>query len=264
MNDCIRSVAREFGKSAQVVHVDTGSDDASVEVASSAYVSLGLEPKIIQGDMTTMAALMRASDHVSSDYVALLSTDDWLMPGYGAKVHGLLSRSSPVACWNFGLAVYDEHSKRTGSLSPRWTPFASLNSSLLNWLNLGTAPGSLMPWKAIRSTGLLERHAASVVEDYPIWLELVSRVPIRSVRKRLVAYRRHKGAQGLAVQNMEYAWSLGYVMGLIESRQEGRLSSLGLRIQAGRRVRALDSTVHPNFRKGFEAGSKNGLTLARP
>jgi len=264
VNDCIHSVYREFGRSVQVIHVDTGSRDASVEVAALAYKTLGMEPKFIRGRMTTMAALLRASDRVSSDYVALLSTDDWLMPGYGAAVHRLLAASSPLACWNFGLAIYDEDSKRTGSLSPRWTPFASLNRSLLSWANLGTAPGSLIPWKVIRSTGLLEKHASSVVEDYPIWLELVSRTPIRSLRKRLVAYRRHKGAQSLALNNTEYAWSLGYVMGLVESRGGGGLSRLGLHIQSRRRLRDLDCSVHHYFREGLEAGSMNGLTLARP
>ena len=172
--------------------------------------------KILRIDRTKtpLGAFRALTEFIHPDFIAVISGDDFFLPGYGAAVHALVERNPPNFVSNFSQLIVDEKSLVIGRREPKWTPDAQANRRKLLYSNPGTTAGCLLPWAFVKEVCLKEEYFDTMIEDYYINTRLILKLPFKSELQNLVAYRVHSNNLTKQKMSKSYATSIGICVSL--------------------------------------------------
>lgn len=200
--DAIESALAQRWPAKDIVVVDDGSSDASVEVASRFGDRIRL---ITQPNGGQLAAYNTGFQHVSGDIVLFLDSDDKLLPEATEKVAQAMLDSA-VARVQYKLELIDANGRPQGSIIPTLLAEGDLADTVRSGALFLASPGSGNAYRT-RVLGQLmplpvtaeERHGADFFTGFGCaLLGLVKALP-----EPLAQYRVHRAAdaEGLCFGN---------------------------------------------------------------
>ena len=244
---CLSSVLDEFPSCAELVIVDSGSTDSTGRQARALLDASRHASVVSLPAVPTCQTVIVGMRQLSSDYICVLSGDDFLLPGYFRWVSETLSAASGPVCLNSALRVVSDGPRANEVIRPKWTGIPRVDRLQLFVRNAGRGPGMVVP--RVLAADLLTGHDSSNIEDLVLWVGLVDKVRMISGKAPLVAYRVHPMSQS-SLHSNQYAWSLGYGAGLNQNRAKTWME-VGLAKWGCRRSRA---PLTPEQKAHFDAG----------
>lgn len=194
----LASVDKQTERDFEVVIVDDGSTDGTGPLADR--LSDGKPWRVIHQDNRGLPAARNAAVTVARGrWIALLDSDDWLLPGFLARMRVLLESGPDVGLAFSDAWIWDEGRRRfarqsaSGRYRPRpipterWELFQSL--TLVNYVY-----GAACFPRALAETlgGFNEELRAA--EDWEMWLRIVaSGARVVGIDERLAVYRHRLG-----------------------------------------------------------------------
>ena len=181
--EAIDSALGQSRSRVEVVVVDDGSTDESVEVASRFPVAL-----VRQENCGVCAARHAGVRKASGDYLVFLDADDALEPEYVSRCLAALEQAPPGVAYAYtGVRYFGDEN---GIKIPRpFDPSALLHESFVN-------ASALIRRSVFESTGGFDTGWTLGHEDRELWIQMLSRgyhgilVP-----EPLLRYRKHKGSR---------------------------------------------------------------------
>jgi glycosyltransferase involved in cell wall biosynthesis len=258
IGQAMRSIASAFDGSVPLVHVDAGSTDGTVAVSRRAESEIANPVRRVTGHFATMESLLAADSEIETEYVCLLSADDFLHRDYGRSVSRILAGVKQPTCLNFRLQVCDVDGRPRGVTAPRWSGSDWVNRRMLCYTNPGRAPGSVVPWGVLRENGVMERHRETIVEDYVLWVELSRLAHLRAVPESLVFYRQHGNTTTSRAPDKRVAWSMGYGAGVARAEIVTAIDFPSHRRLLRQWRERIPLSLHADFDAGYERGAASG------
>lgn len=258
VDECLNSIHQEFGNSLKILNVDVGSTDGTEKriVQRAKELGLCLIQELRPRDMKTLTVLKTLEDSINSNFIILLSCDDLFAPGYGRALLLSLVSLKDNAVLNFSLIETNSLLEKVCLHVPKWKDNVKKNKRILSIMNPGTATGSVIPFKKLKTLTVWKSVPPILVEDYWLWWTLVEHVPFVNVLHGNAIYRKHGGNISGARQNPEYAYSLGFAAGLPRSMNNSRLNRALSLLLIPRWGRHLANSTWPDFYRGFLDSSK--------
>jgi glycosyltransferase involved in cell wall biosynthesis len=180
--EAIESALEQTYPNVEILVVDDGSTDDSLEVASRYADSVRI---LTQPNMGLERTCNRGAQEARGEYLAFLSADDLLEPGYVEELHKALLDSPEVA---FAYCRMRRFGAETGLM--RCLPYSAYFLILrTNFIN-----GSALTRRAdfLAVGGLTEELGEYALEDWDFWLKLLEYGQRGTyVRAPLLRWRRH-------------------------------------------------------------------------
>ncbi len=263
VDQCLDSIHREFRNSLKILNVDVGSIDGTEKriVQRAQELGLSLTQELRPRDTKTLTVLKSLEDSINSQFAVLLSSDDLFAPGYGSALHLTIRELKEDAVVNFSLIETDALLEPVCVHVPRWTENVDRNKRRLSIMNPGTAAGSIVPFKKLKTLEIWKSVPPILIEDYWLWWALVEHVPFVNVGNANAIYRKHGSNISGAKRNPEYAYSLGFVTGLPRVVNNSRLNRCLSLILIPRWGRHLAPSVWGYFLRGYHESSKKNSDL---
>ena len=202
-------------------------------------------------DTKTLTVLKSLEDSINSQFIVLLSSDDLFSPGYGGALLLTLGELKEEAVLNFSLVETNSLLAPVRLHKPRWTNTVNGNKRKLSIMNPGTAAGSVVPFKKLKTLEIWKSVPPILIEDYWLWWALVEDVPFVKVENANVIYRKHGSNISGAKSNSEYAYSLGFAAGLPRSMNNSHLNRVLSLMLIPRWARHLAASTWSEFFRGF-------------
>ncbi len=208
-------------------------------------------------DTKTLTVLKSLEDSLNSQFIVLLSSDDLFAPGYGNALLSILDdlKGDPVI--NFSLIETNSLLEPVRLHKPRWTNTVNGNKRILSIMNPGTAAGSVIPFKKLKTLEAWKSVPPILIEDYWLWWALIEHVPFVNVLNANAIYRKHGSNISGAKRNRKYAYSLGFAAGLPHSMNNSQLNRVLSLFLIPRWGRHLAPSTWSNFFRGFLDSSMN-------
>lgn len=190
----IASVRAQRMQAWELIIVDDGSTDASAEwitAQEDARIRLLRQPH-----KGTSSARNRGLEHVKSDYVAFLDTDDTWAPTFLEKLTVALDANPQAVLAYCGW-------QKIGLPDPKGLPFVPPDYETPDKQRVLFAHcrwpihAALARTAPMQATGGFPTHLQNA-EDYVVWLELAARSPIVRVPEVLACYHIHSPTQASA------------------------------------------------------------------
>lgn len=216
IKECLVSVSNEFSLETPIIIVDVGSNDGTRFILEDFERHSERDCKILRIDRnkTPLGAFRALTDFINTDFIAVISGDDFFLPGYGSAVRALVESNPPNFVANFSQLIVDEKSVVIGRREPKWTSNPQVNRRKLLYSNPGTTAGCLLPWKFVKEVCLKEEYFDTLIEDYYISTRLILKIPFKSELQNLVAYRVHGTNLSKQKMSKKYATSIGICVSL--------------------------------------------------
>ena len=258
VDQCLNSIHKEFGNKLKVLNVDVGSTDGTEKRIKQRGIDLGLslEQEQRSRDTKTLSVLKSLEEKVDSQFVILLSCDDLFAPGYASTLLLALGALKEDAVLNFSLIETNSALEPIRLHVPRWTSDVGKNKRMLSIMNPGTASGSVIPFKKLKTLEAWKSVPPILIEDYWLWWAMVEHFPFINVRTANAIYRKHQTNISGASQNREYAYSLGFAAGLPRSMNNSKFNRGLSLILIPRWGRHLAISTWRDFYRGFLDSSK--------
>jgi len=203
-----------------------------------------------------LTVLKSLEDSINSQFVVLLSSDDLFAPGYGPALLSILGELKEDAVINFSLIETNSLLEPVRLHLPRWTNSVNRNKRRLSFMNPGTAAGSVVPFKKLKTLEIWKSVPPILIEDYWLWWALVEHVPFINVGNANAIYRKHGSNISGAKRNPDYAYSLGFAAGLPRSMNNSKLNRALSLLLVPRWGRHLAALTWSEFLHGFLDSSK--------
>jgi len=155
-------------------------------------------------------AIQSALETIDTDYVLLISGDDFLGSGVEEMIGRVLSLDSQKMVINFTLELVDSSGRYMKSVEPKWTGNPRRDRKKLFVGNPGTAPGCILPWQLLRSMENWPSDGEMLIEDYWLWWALVDKASFLNAITGFVNYRQHSASVTGLSRNPQFAYSVGY------------------------------------------------------
>ena len=152
--------------------------------------------------------------HATTSHLAVIHGDDLLKSNYVEVAQKSILNNPDICAFNFDLLEFQEFDfKITGKIiCSSWTPFNSLNRSLVAGLNPGVMPGSILNLNILGQNYLNQYSNENLLngaEDIVLWQSIIrnsyrmKRIPVATYY-----YRRHNGQ--ISKNYDLFGFSLGY------------------------------------------------------
>jgi glycosyltransferase involved in cell wall biosynthesis len=181
--DCIRSLQTQAFKDFEVVFVDGGSTDGTLDCIQTSGLPYTLLENVRGGIAAAMNAGLKAAN---GRYIAHLHADDYYLDSKVlADAHTALS-AAPTALWAFGRFMNDTD----GHVAPPpYEPKPYSRSALLR-RNLVPHCAAFVERNVFLAEGGFD-GSYRLAMDYDLWLRLVKRGEPVLINRHLAAFRRH-------------------------------------------------------------------------
>ena len=259
VDQCLDSIHREFGNGLKILNVDVGSIDGTEKriVQRAQELGLSLTQALRSRDTKTLTVLKSLEDRINSQFVVLLSSDDMFAPEYGSALLLSIGELKGDAVINFSLIETNALLEPVRLHVPRWTNSVNRNKRRLSLMNPGTAAGSVVPFKKLKTLEIWKSVPPILIEDYWLWWALVEHVPFVNVGNANAIYRKHGSNISGAKGNPDYAYSLGFAAGLPHYMNNSRLNRALSLLLIPRWGRHLAASTWSDFFRGFLDSSMN-------
>ncbi len=188
---CLKSILNQTVKPSELLVIDDGSSDGSVEVIGRILKQCDFPAELIVNQNKGLCATLNESlEKTSGEYFAYLGSDDlWLPEFIEARLRILGSHPNAVLGCGHGYLI-DENDKIYDS-SAYWGHFEQIQDDARQVLYFGTAPLSSTVF--YRRTALAKRgwNENSKLEDYELYLQLAEDGEFAFDHKVLAAWRKH-------------------------------------------------------------------------
>lgn len=256
VDECFKSIEREFKGKVKLINVDVGSLDGTPSRIINIGKELGLSlSQIIRPrSLKTLQVLKSLDNDIQTRFIVLISADDVFGEDYGKSLRGALAYMETESVLNFRLIETDVNLEPIKSRNPKWQTSYRKNQRMLSYKNPGTTPGSLIPYEKLKTLKDWKTVPSILIEDYWLWWTLIEHVPFVNVIEGTVYYRRHEESISASVTDPEYAFSLGYVTALPQRTKNSifnKMISTSLILRWGRHLK---STTWISFLSGFRLG----------
>lgn len=220
-------------------------------------MGLSLTQVLRPRDTKTLTVLKSLEDIINSQFVVLLSSDDLFAPGYGRALLSNLGKLKEETVLNFSLIETNSLLEPVRLHAPRWTNSVDRNRRMLSIMNPGTAAGSVVPFKKLKTLEIWKSVPPILIEDYWLWWALIEHVPFVNIGNANTIYRKHGSNISGEKRNREYAYSLGFAAGLPRYMNNSRLNRALSLLLIPRWGRHLAASTWSNFFRGFLDSTKN-------
>lgn len=253
VDQCLDSIYQEFSGALKVINVDVGSIDGTEKriVQRAKELGLSLYQELRPRDTKTLTVLKTLEDSINTKFVVLLSSDDLFAPGYGSALLLTLDSLKENAVLNFSLIETNSSLEKTRLHLPKWKDSVKKNKRVLSIMNPGTAAGSVIPFKKLKTLPVWSSVPPILIEDYWLWWALVEHVPFINILSANVIYRKHGSNISRARQSQDYAYSLGFAAGLPRSMNNSRFNRCFSLFLIPRWGRHLAYLVWKDFFRGY-------------
>ncbi|RST30034.1 glycosyltransferase [Sphingomonas ginkgonis] len=207
LEQCIAALAAQDRDGVELLFLDNGSSDGSVDQAKALFDRHGLtatilcnaEPKGIAANLNLLLARSAGA------LVAPLSTDDWYEPGYVAAMRRQAA-ADPQAGWFAcdGYLFFEDSGERAPIRSDDFRGGRVLDD-LLDGKNPHNFVGCCYRREALEAVGGWDERLP--IEDRDLFVRLAQRYPVSIVERRLVNYRRSSQAASADPAFMARGWA---------------------------------------------------------
>lgn len=201
LRECVQSVLAQHVRDCRILIIDDESPDETPQVAQALA---GEDARVTyRRHATNKGHISTYNEGIAwceSDYMLLLSADDYLLPGALTRAMGLMD-ADPTLGLCFGGAV-ELHADGTLSSMPSPTEFRSRDSRVLEGsefieLCADTRAMNIVPTPtAVVRTALLQRIGAYRADlphsaDMELWLRIAAHARVGVLEAQQAVYRRH-------------------------------------------------------------------------
>jgi glycosyltransferase involved in cell wall biosynthesis len=226
IGELFESVESELSFLRKVICVDTGSFDKTVDVIQSWSPDMEVVRIFLNRGSSTLDALQAAQKFVDTDYIIGISGDDVFAPKFGKEITKIFSKAEKPGVVNFELIKVDSSLNPIGRRIPKWSGNFKSNRLRLLCGNPGTAPGAIIPWRYLVELLEWQDPPKTLIEDYWIWWVLLGRVSFESNVNAQILYRQHQHNLSKAVEDKNYATSIGLCLALAWRNAKSPLEKL--------------------------------------
>jgi glycosyltransferase involved in cell wall biosynthesis len=257
IHDCLRSLDSHLHPSTEIVFADLGSTDSTLISARGFLNQVSRKFKVVEfsGEkLTSTFGLQQLLPSITTQWVGIISGDDAITGQYVSVIEEAFSKAEINTVFNFVLQMTDTNLVPLRQAKPRWSRSALLNTLWMFFENPGKSPGSILPVQQIRNSKFMNIDSHCLIEDYPLWLCLNGSVTFKKIGDGEVLYRQHSQSLSRSEVSSDYAWSIGYCIGLSKSSAdnwiEGILGSLG----ESRWLKQINPSMHHVVLEGVACG----------
>jgi len=264
INDCLSSLDLSLNDKIEILVVDIGSSDNTQKLVSEFALSRKRSIHLLaitDPPFTSVNALQVATRELTTDFFGIISGDDTVSRTYGSEVEHNIEQFGKDSVLNFVLSVTDESLSHLRFSKPRWTKVKPYNSALLYFENPGKSPGAVLPVRVLLKSKFMSIDPQCLIEDYPLWLCLNELVAFRKIGSGEVLYRQHSNSLSKSRLSIEFAWSIGYCLGLAESSTQSIIKRMLLRLGKGRWMKQVDPSMRHVVLEGVAAGIRFDWTI---
>jgi GT2 family glycosyltransferase len=191
LEETIRSVLLQGYPSLEVLVMDAGSTDGSVDIIRR--YEAWLAGWVSERDAGQSNAINKGWQRARGDLLTWLNSDDLLLPGWAAAMAGTMIDSPEVDLTYCDVQVIDAGSRPTWIFPGQ--PAATLERMVVYWMTSFAQQGFLMRRRVLETCGVLD-EALHFAMDAEYWLRLLWRGRVlRHVPRTLAAYRMHAEAK---------------------------------------------------------------------
>lgn len=186
LGQCLEGWARQTYRNFELIFVDDGSDDDSVDIIEQYRDRLSLKV-LRQAHQGISEATRRGVQEAVSNYIVLMDQDDIAVPHRLETTAGLFHEGAELIVGSY--AIIDEYSKPTGKHIV-WPEYIHCNNLLLEQFKRSYILGSAMAFKNKKDFSFL--HSSHGATDFDISLKmLLNGYETRYVSEPLIHYRVH-------------------------------------------------------------------------
>lgn len=190
LRQCIEGIAAQERDGIEILFLDNGSTDNSLELARALFAEHRLEATLLSntapaGISANFNRLLAAS---SGELIAVLSTDDWYEPAYCTSMRAAAGADAEAGWFTCGGRYFFEDSSDSAPVDDRRFRSGDVLPALL----AGEEPFFFVGC-CFRRTALLDVGGwdeALPIEDRDLFLRLARRYPVHRLADVLVNYRR--------------------------------------------------------------------------
>lgn len=203
VQDCIQSVIDQTYSNIELIIIDDGSKDNSVQLieglikeCQSRFTRFEFRSRPNKG---LSATLNEALEWVQGKYVACIASDDMLMEDK-TEIQVAYLESHPDTVAVFGnVELIDNDNKPVGSIKSQSGP-RSFKSMMLEGTRI-SAPTQMIRTDAIRKTGGYKENL--LIEDAYMWLKLSEIGNLYVLNNTFALYRRHDSNLSSSFEKMQ-------------------------------------------------------------
>jgi glycosyltransferase involved in cell wall biosynthesis len=264
INDCLSSLDLSLDDKIEIFVIDIGSSDNTQELVSKFALSRKRSIQLLaitNPPFTSVNALQIATRKLTTDFFGIISGDDTVSRTYGSEVEHSTEQFGKDSVLNFVLSVTDKSLSHWRFSKPRWTKIDPYNSALLYFENPGKSPGAVIPVRVLLNSKFMNIDPRCLIEDYPLWLCLNELVAFRKIGNGEVSYRQHSNSLSKSRLSSEFAWSIGYCLGLAESSTQSIIKRMLLRLGKSRWMKQVDPSMRHVVLEGVATGLQFDWTI---
>jgi glycosyltransferase involved in cell wall biosynthesis len=190
--DTLESVHAQTFQDFEVIVVDDGSTDATVEVVRR--FGARMDVKVLQQQNSGPAAARnRAIRQAQGQYCAFVDSDDLMLPERLASQVAVLESNPNLGLVHTDLMTFDDKGIIHRTRRAFSDPAGGMVLDRLLVDNFITTSTVMAPTDRLKEAGLFGEHRR-VSEDFELWLRIAARWPIAYLDEPLVQYRRRPGS----------------------------------------------------------------------
>lgn len=199
----VQSVLDQSFQDFEIVVTDDGSSDGTPDVVRR-FSDPRIHLRVLESNRGISVAMNETVARVRGEFVALLNSDDFALPGRLARQVEYL-RSNPNVAAVFGLPRFvDELGQPTKGYFDFTRPFSLSDrsrQSLLNYFffhgNLLCAPTAMIRHSVLAKVGDYDPRLSNL-PDLDLWVRLCTNHDIHIMREELTAFRIRAGSRNMS------------------------------------------------------------------
>jgi glycosyltransferase involved in cell wall biosynthesis len=257
--DCLRSLDSYLHPSTELVFADLGSTDLTVDSARSYLKQVSRKFRVVEfsgENLTSTFGLQQLLPSITTQWVGMISGDDAITGQYVSVIEKALPKAKTNTVFNFVLQMTDLNLVPLRKATPRWSRSALLNTLWMFFENPGTSPGSIFPVQQIRNSKFMNIDPNCLIEDYPLWLCVNGSATFKKIGGGEVLYRQHAQSLSRSKVRSDYAWSIGYCIGLSKGSADNWIKGILVSLGERRWLKQINPSMHHVVLEGVACGLK--------
>lgn len=200
--ETIESILNQNYPNLELLVLDDGSDDNTRVVVQAYMEKFGNTIKYFYHDnMGEAATINRGWPMATGDYVAIVSSDDPMLPGWLEKGIEFMEGHPEIIVGYPDWQMIDEHSRPIREIRVLEYDFAHM----VAWSHCMPGPGAFIRRGAIKDIKALRDPSYRLVSDLESWLRLGLRGPFGRIPHTLATWRLHSQSVGISVKSYSRA-----------------------------------------------------------